>query len=223
MAVLRMTWDFFTHPRRAGRGVGPMGNIRPSLTLVAGFACLLGLAYLISYLNHGYPPSPADWAVWIKTWGKAWMEPFIPIPLAYYRLFLAAAVIPGALLLWVCMAGAGKLLSSIFHGKVSFRQYLSLFGFSYFPFWIIAGVLDFVYMGFVSPYIVPALNLAYGPLVRELVYSAPMVIYVVPLATGGVYNAIVTRAAEEFAPWKAAITGIVTASLALAVITLLVR
>jgi hypothetical protein len=181
------------------------------------------LAYLISYLNNGYPPPPADWEVWIKTWGKAWMEPFIPIPLAHYRLFLAAAVIPGALLLWVGMAGAGKLCSWIFHGKVSFKQYLSLFGFSYFPFWIIAGVVDFVYMGFVNPYIVPALNMAYGPLVRELVYAAPMVIYVIPLATGGVYNAIVTWAVEGFAPWKAAVTGMVTAGLALMVITLLVR
>jgi hypothetical protein len=187
------------------------------------FACLLGLAYLISYLNHGYPPPPAEWQVWIKTWGKEWMEPFIPVPLASYRLFLAGAVIPGALLLWVGMAGAGKLISWIFHGKVSFKQYLSLFGFSYFPFWIIAAALDFLYMGFVNPYIVPALNMAYGPLVRELVYDAPMVIYVLPLATGGVYNAIVTLVAEGFAPWKAAIIGIATAGLALMVITVLIR
>jgi hypothetical protein len=223
MAVLRLTWRFFTHPQRAGGEGAWRGAARQALAFVAGFACLLGLAYLVSYLNHGYPPSPADWEVWIQTWGKAWMEPFIPVPLEHYRLFLAGAVIPGVLLLWVGMAGAGRLLSWIFHGKVTFQQYLGLFGFSFFPFWVIAGVIDFVYMGFVSPYIVPALNMEYGPLARELVYAAPMVIYVIPMAAGGVYNAIVTRAAEGFAAWKAAVTGIVTAGLALAVITLLVR
>jgi len=200
-----------------------MRNIRLSLTLVSVFAVLLAIAYLISYLNHDYPPPPAEWQVWIQTWGKAWMEPFIPIPLATYRLFLAGAIIPGVLLAWTGMAAAGRLLSWVFRGKAGFPQYLNRVALNFFPFWILAAAVDFLYMGFVGPYILPALNMAYGPLARELVYAAPMITYVIPLSAGGVCIAITIHAMEGFAPWKAAIIGGVNTCLALAVITLLVR
>jgi hypothetical protein len=207
MFILRMSWDFLVHPRRTSQRVRELRSIGPCLILVSAFAGVLGLAYLISYLNHNYPPPPVEWEIWVKTWGKEWMEPFIPIPNAYYRLFLAGAILPGAFLAWTGMAAAGRLFSWLFHGKAAYLQYLNLVGLSIFPFWTIAAVIDFLYMGLVGPQIVPALAMAYGPLVRELVYAAPTVIYVVPLAAGGVYGAIFTQAVEGFAAWKATVIG----------------
>jgi hypothetical protein len=211
------------HPHRTSQEIAADADIRPSLALVSCFACLLGLAYLVTYLLKSYPPSPADWKVWIATWGEQTLAPFIPIPLESYHLFLAGAIIPGLFLLWVSMAGAGKLFSLIFHGKASYKQYLSLFGFSFFPFWIIAAVLDFLYMGFFSSHIVPALNLAYGPLVKTIVYLVPLVMYPLLFGLGGIYNALATNAVERFSAWKSAITGLVTASLAILFLSILVR
>ena len=211
------------HPRRSSAEITAGDDYQPALDFVLGFALLLGLAYLVTYLAKSYPPSPADWKVWIATWGEQFMAPYFPIPLESYRLFMAIAVIPGVLLLWVAMAGTGKLLSLIFHGHGSFRQYLTLFGFSYFPFWLIAAILDFLYMGFVNPYIVPALNLAYGPLVRTVVYLVPLVMYPVIFGVGGVYNALAARALERFSIWKCALTGILTAIEAIALLSIIVR
>ena len=211
------------HPRQTSEEITADADLRPSLGFVLGFAILLGLAYLVTYLTKAYPPPPTDWQVWLATWGEQTLAPFVPIPLESYRLFLAISIIPGMMLLWLAMAGVGKLLSLIFHGKISFRQYLALFAFSFFPFWLIAAVLDFLYMGFFNPYIVPALNLAYGPLPKTLVYWMPLTLYPVIFGLGGIYTALATYAVERFSAWKCAITGVVTASLAILLLSALVR
>jgi len=213
----------FLHPLRTSQEIAADADLQPSLAFVLGFACLLGVAYLVTYLLKSYPPSPADWKVWLATWGEQTLAPLIPIPLKSYHLFLAFAIIPGLFLLWVSMAGAGKLFSLIFHGKASYQQYLGLFGFSFFLFWLIAAVLDFLYMGLFSSHIVPALNLAYGPLVKTVVYLVPLVMYPLLFGLGGVYNALATHTLERFSAWKCAIVGVVTSGLAILLLSILVR
>ena len=221
--MVKVTWNFFCHPIQTSRELAAESNLRPSLSLVVGFACLLGLAYLISYLAKAYPPPPADWQVWIDTWGATFMKPIIPVPLESYRLFLAIAIIPWVIGLWLAMAGLGTLFSRLFGGKVGFKGYLSVFGLSFFPFWILAAILDFLYMGFINPYIVPALNMEYGLLPRTVVYLVPLVMYPTLMGIGGVYNAVATRAIEGFAGWKAAITGTVTCVMAIVLLSVVVR
>ena len=223
MLVIRRMWFILWRPRRTGQEITHDENIWPALGLVGIFAVVLGLAYLATYFAKAFPPPPADWQVWLDTWGEAFMNPFLPIPLESYRLFLAVAIIPGVIGLWLVMGGIGRLFSQAFHGKASFQQYLSLFGFSFFPFWIIAALIDFLYMGLAGPYIVPALNMAYGPAVRTIVYLMPLALYPLLLGLGGVYIAVSTYTLERFAAWKCALVGLVNAGSGIAVLSLLVR
>ncbi len=223
MLSIRRMWLIIWRPRRTGQEISLDTDIWPAVQLVVGFALLLGLAYLVTYFTRAFPPPPGDWQVWKDTWGEGIMQPFIPIALESYRLFMAIAIIPGLIGLWLAMAVIGKLFSRLFRGNASFQQYLSLFAFSYFPFWIIAALIDFLYMGLAAPYIVPALNMEYGPLVRTVVYLMPLGLYPLLLSLGGVYTAMATYTLEHFSTWKCALVGLLNTILAIGVLSLLVR
>jgi hypothetical protein len=223
MVVIRKIWSVLWHPLRTSREIALEDSLSPAFILVIIFAVLLGAAYFITFFLKTYPPPPAEMQVWIDTWGQSFMMPFLPIPLESYRLFMSIAVVPGIIILWLGMAAIGSLFSKLFKGKSTFKQYLEIFGFSFFPFWIIAAILDFLYMGFVNPYIVPALQLAYGPLIRTLVYLVPLVMYPVLLGLGGVYNGLATYAVEGFSAWKCILVGCVTGVLAIAILSMIVR
>jgi hypothetical protein len=210
-------------PRRTSRALRNERNIAPSFWLVLGYGALVGLGFLSSALQKDYPPPPETLAVWVAAWGEFTMLPFLKILPENYRLFEAILMLPLALAIWMLMAGSGRLLSILFGGRVSYEAYLNLFGLAFFPFLLLAAVLDMIYSGFLDPFIIPALQNVYGPLARLFFTNFPPLMYTLVLGLGMVYNIVAVRSAEGFSWPKAALSGFVAFAWANLLLTMLLR
>ncbi len=197
------------HPGKTSREIAGAASIAPSLVVVTSFGVVHGLLFYISYLAKDYPPAPAVLEVWIRAWGEFSMLPFLKIPAESYRLFLAFAMLPIALGAWMLMAGSAKILSGLFGGKASYDQWLNLTCFSFFPFLILAALLDILYSGLLGSFIVPGLQMEYGPAANAFFLYFPQLFYPVLLALGGVYTAIAARRVEGFSLWKSGLIGMI--------------
>jgi hypothetical protein len=199
-------------PRKIARELLVEKTIHPSLIVVLGFALSESLLFLISYLAGDYPPPAGELRIWIETWGEFSMLPFIKVPAESYRLTMAIFIVPLMIAIWILMAGSARLLSIIFGGgRISFDQYLNLFGFSFFAFMIVAAVLDFTFSSVFGNF-VSALRGEHGTFARSTAAAFPPAMYTVLYGLGGLYNAIVAREGEGYSIPKTAIVGIVTFS-----------
>ena len=178
---------------------------------------------MISHVKADYPPPPDELNIWIETWGEFAMLPFVKIPAEKYRLAQAIFMIPMVIAIWILMAGSAKTLSILFNGKVAFRQYLNLFGFSFFVFWIMGSILDTIYSGILGEIVLNALKLEYGQYVKIFVTYFPSIMWVGVLSLGGIYNAIVIHETERFSFTKSALMGMVTFVWPIVLISTLVR
>ena len=223
MKTVSKLWRIILYPRRTSRELLEQKTPTASLVIVLGFALVLALLFLLSHLAQDYPPPPEDLQTWVETWGEFAMLPFLKIPAERYRLAQALFVVPLVLAIWILMAGSARLLSVLFGGKVTFEQYLNLFGHSFFAFWILAQLLDFTYSTLLGNFVLPALRLAYGPVIRGLVAFFPAAMWTLALGCGGLYNGLAAREAEKF-PWiKAAPIGLVTFLWPMVLISTLIR
>lgn len=210
-------------PRRTARELLAEKTVYPSLVVVVGFAVVDSLLFLFSYLIGDYPPPHEELRVWIQTWGEFAMLPFVKVPVESYRLAMALFTIPLMLAIWMLMAGSARLLSILFgRGRVSFDQYLNLFGFSFFAFMIVAAVFDAVYSDVFGNF-VAVLRGEYGSLARSAVTALPPVMYMVLYGLGGVYNAIVAREGEGYSLPMTVLVGLVTFIWPMVLISLLLR
>lgn len=218
-------WKIVIHPRRTSRELLEDGSrsLYAAGGIVLGFAAILALLFLYSHLAGDYPPPPDELETWIATWGEFTMLPFVKIPAESYRLAQAIFIIPLVLGIWILMAGSARLLSVLFGGHTTFEQYLSLFGFSFFAFWILAQVLELVYSVVLGGAILPALRMEYGPLVRCLAANYPSFMWTLMLTLGGIYNGIVTYESERLSAVKAGLTGATTLVWPIVLIAVLVR
>jgi hypothetical protein len=210
MDTIKRLWKVVLSPRVAAQDIVEVENIRSSLGLVLGFGIVLSALFLISYLKADYPPPPGDLETWIEAWGEFSILPFVKVPVEKYRLAQAIFITPLVMAVWILMAGSARILSTLFRGKVSFEQYLNLYGYSFFVFWIIGSALDTVYSGILGEFVLKALRMEYGILVRTItIYFAP-IMWVSVLSLGGIYNAIVTHESERYSLGKSVLVGMVT-------------
>jgi hypothetical protein len=210
MDTIKRLWKVVLSPRVAAQDIVEVENIRSSLGLVLGFGIVLSALFLISYLKADYPPPPGDLETWIEAWGEFSILPFVKVPVEKYRLAQAIFITPLVMAVWILMAGSARILSTLFRGKVSFEQYLNLYGYRFFVFWIIGSALDTVYSGILGEFVLKALRMEYGILARTItIYFAP-IMWVSVLSLGGIYNAIVTHESERYSLGKSVLVGMVT-------------
>lgn len=211
------------HPRKVSRELLKEETVYPSLSVVLGFGIVLSLLFLYSHLQGDYPPPPGDLETWIEAWGEFSMLPFINIPVESYRLAQAIFMTPLVIAVWMLMAGSAKILSSLFGGKVSYVQYLNLFGFSFFVFWITGSFLDMVYSGIFGGFALEALRWEYGSFIRSFAVNFPPVMWTTVLSLGGIYNGIAIHEGERFSIGKTALIALVTFAWPIVLVSLLVR
>lgn len=223
MKTLRRLVRIISHPRETSREIVSDEKINSSLSVVLGFGIILSLMFLISHLKADYPPPTDELKVWIETWGEFPMLPFVDIPAERYRLAQAIFMTPLMIAVWILMAGSAKLLSILFDGKVSYKQYLNLFGFSFYAFWIVASILDTIYSGIFGDLALKVLTMENGSTIKSVVANFPSVMWTLLLGLGGIYNAIVTHENERFSMGKTAVIGIVTFAWPILLISLLIR
>ena len=196
------------HPIRTAKELAADTRLKPVATLVIVFGALLSLSFLVSYLNHNYPPPQDVLDVWVEHWGEGVMLPFFNIPAESYRGFQAAIMLPFALALWMLMGGTARLLSNLFGGKQSYEFYLKITGFTFFTIWIISAFLDSLYSAVFWNYVYRGLQGEYGPVVDALLGSFMPLEYTILYGLMAVNVTIATHAVEGFAWWKAAIVGV---------------
>lgn len=210
-------------PRRTAQMLSQEGNLRSALALVLGFGMVLSLLFLGSHLRGEYPPPPDEFQVWIETWGEFAMLPFLKIPPEQYRLAQAVVVVPLVLGVWILMAGSARMLSILFGGRGAFEQYLTLFGFSFFAFWILGSLLDMGVSVLLGDFVIAALRQEHGPLIESLVAAYPPLIWTTLLGLGGIYNGIVTHELEAFPYWKTVLISLVAFLWPIVLISCLIR
>ena len=223
MNVIRNLIMIILHPRKTSQAIAQEKTIYPSLTVVLGFGLVYSILFLASHLAHDYPPPPDELKTWIDTWGEFAMLPFVNIPAESYRLAQAMFVLPLVLAVWMLMAGSARVLSVLFKGKVSFEQYLNVFGYSFFAFWIMGQLLDMGYSSLLGPWVLPGLRMAYGPGLQAFFANFPPVVWTMMLSFGGIYNGIVTYELERFSLWKVVLVGMVTLAWPIVLISILLR
>jgi hypothetical protein len=221
--TLNRLWRIILHPRRVTGEILLEENIHSSLSVVLGFGLVLSLLFLYSYLQGDYPPPPEDLNTWIEAWGEFSMLPFVNIPPENYRLAQAIFMTPLVIAVWMLMAGSAKILSSLFGGIVSYEQYLNLFGFSFFVFWIIGSFLDVVYSGIFGTFVLEALRWDYGGSVRSFAVNFPPVMWTTLLSLGGIYNGIAVHEGEQFSIAKTALVALATFVWPIVLVSLLIR
>ncbi len=206
-------------PRRVARELLAEKSLKWPLAIVLALGLLGSIGFLISYFQHVYPP-PREM---IEAWGEFAMLPFFNIPAERYRLFLAEIMVPFLLAVWIMMAGSARLLSLLLGGKVTYRQYLVLFAYSFFSFYLIASILDMIYSGMMAGMIMSALRGEYGPLVRQGFILYPAFFWMTALGLAGIYNGIVCQEGEGWAWWKSVLVAAVTFFWAMIAITFTLR
>ena len=130
------------------------------------------------------------------------MLPFLKVPPESYRLFLAVIFVPLAFAIWMLMAGTAKLLSLLMGGHASYEQYLVITAFSFFPFFILAAIIDTIFSGVIDGYVLQALTGQLGPFATAFWSSFPQFFYTFLYGLGGVWIGISTAGVESFKGWK---------------------
>ena len=199
--LLRM----LVRPVRSSREIALQTTIAPAFWVVLGFG--IYLAYGFATSQNAYPPPQHELEVWIRAWGEFTMLPVVPIAPEHYRTLLAIIMLPLMLVAWLLMAGSARLLSGLFGGKAPFKVWLNQVVFAFFPFWILAILMDGFFSGVFGRYLVPALEMQFGPFWHDFVLYFPQYMYTVLYGIGAVYAGIAAYQTERFAVWKAAIIG----------------
>jgi len=225
---LRYFWGAITRPRATFTKLAQETSIRTAAALVLGFGVVSGLMFFVSYQLRNWPPPSAELNIWISVWGEFTQLPFLKIPAEQYRLFLAIIMLPLVLAIWMLMASTARLLGILFGGKASFDQYLNLFAFSFFTFWVLAHALDSSYNLLLGPYLVPAIQGEYGTLASAFVRNFPPLLYTILFSLAGVYNGLAAHTAERlagvsFAFWKCTLVGLLTFAWPMILVSALLR
>jgi hypothetical protein len=223
MSTLALIRSMFIHPRRTTEAILARNSLRLPAVVVLAYGLFVAAGMLISHFAGDYPPPPAEMQAWVDAWGSFTMLPFLNVPAESYRLLQSAFMLPLVLAIWMLMAASARLLSVIFHGRLSFDQYASLFAFSFFPFALLAAIADGILSGLLGDFGLAALRMEHGTAVRELVVGVYPMFYTVLYGLGAVYNTIVTQEAEAFSWPKAALIGIVAFIWPIGLTTLLLR
>lgn len=198
-------------------------RVRPAALLVLGAGLFMAAGTFVAYLNHSYPP-PADvLKIWVDTWGEFTMLPFLKIPAESYRLFMAIIFVPLAFGMWMLMAGTAKLLSLFMGGHASYEQYLVITAFGFFPFWILAGIIDTIFSGVIDGYVLQALTGELGPFATAFWANFPKFFYTILYGLGGVWIGISTAGVESFKWWKAVPIALLSFGWAMLLISVLLR
>lgn len=211
------------HPRQTSHEILKEESIRSALLVVLGNALILAIPSLYTYLAKTYPPDSATFKLIIEVWGKFGILPFIQVPVESYRLIQAVFSIPMAFAIWILMAGSARLLSILFHGKVTYKQYLCLFAYSFFAFFAIEFIIDILFVDIFNNFVYSALRMEYGVLAAQIAAWFPLIVYPIVLLLGGIYNGIVTQEHEHYSLIKTALVIITTAFWPIMLITFLVR
>ena len=111
------------------------------------------------------------------------------------------------LIAWLLMGGSARLLSGLLGGKAPLRIWLNQVMFAFFPFWILAILLDGLFSGVFGDYLVPALEMQYGQFWHDVVLYFPQFMYTILYATGWVYTGIAAHQTDRLAVWKAVSIG----------------
>jgi len=193
---------YFISPFRTAKALTAFPPIRPAALLVLGTSLFLAAGMLVSYLNGDYPPAPDVLKIWIDTWGEYVMLPFLKIPAESYRLFLAIITVPLAFAMWMLMAGTAKLISLLLGGRASYEQYLVITAFGFFPFWLLAGIIDAIFSGVIDGYVLRALTGQLGSFATVFWASFPVYFYTILYGLGGVWIGIGVAGVERFRWWK---------------------
>ena len=191
-------------PFRSARALPTSVRVRQAALLVLGAGLFMAVGNFVSYLNHAYPPAPDVLKIYVNTWGEYLMLPFLKIPPESYRLFQAVIAIPFVYAIWMLMAGTAKLLSLLMGGRASYEQYLVITAFCFFPFWILAGIIDMIFSGMIDGYVLQALTGQLGPFATTFWSNFPNMFYTILYGLGGVWIGISTVGVESFKWWKAA-------------------
>jgi len=194
-------------PVSTSRKIASCTGIRTALLIVVAFA--IYLAYGFASSQAAYPPLKPDLDVWIKAWGEFAMLPVLPIAAEHYRTFLAIIILPLMLIAWLLMGGSAGLVSRLCGGKSPLQIWLNQVVFAFFPFWILAVLLDGLFSGTFGAYLVPALEGQYGAFWHGFVLYFPQYMYTLLYITGWVYTAIAARQTEHLALWKAVLVGLI--------------
>jgi hypothetical protein len=217
------SFRILTSPVRSAKTLPTSVRVRPAALLVFGAGLFMAVGTLVSYLNHAYPP-PADvLKIWVDAWGEFLMLPFLKIPPESYRLFTAIILVPLAFAMWMLMAGTAKLLSLLMRGHASYEQYLVITAFGFFPFWILAGIIDTFFSGVIDGYVLQALTGQLGPFATTFWINFPKFFYTILYALGGVWIGICTAGVESFKWWKAVPIAILSFGWAMLLISILLR
>ncbi len=195
-------------PFRSASELPTSVRVRPAALLVLGAGFFLAAGMFVSYLSRAYPPAPDVLQIYIDTWGEYLMLPFLKIPPENYRLFLAVIMVPLAYAIWMLMAGTAKLLSLLMGGHASYEQYLVITAFSFFPFWIMAAIIDTIFSGVIDGYVLQALTGHLGPFASAFWKSFPSLFYTILYGLGGVWIGISTAGVERFRWWKAGLVAL---------------
>lgn len=190
-------------PYRSAKALPTSVRVRPAALLVLGAGLFMATGSFVSYLSGDYPPSPDILNIWIDTWGEFTMLPFLKILPENYRLFLAIIMLPLVFAMWMLMAGTGKLLSLLMGGHASYEQYLVITAFGFFPFWVLAGIIDTIFSGVIDGYVLQALTGQLGPFATAFWTNFPIFFYTFLYALGGVWIGIAAAGVESFKWWKA--------------------
>ena len=193
-------------PRQTARELLAEKSLKWPLIIVLLLGFISSVGFYFSYLQHAYPP-PREM---IEAWGDFAMLPFFKIPAESYRLFLAQIMVPFLLGIWILMAGSARLISILLGGKVTYKQYLILFAYSFFSFYLVASILDAIYSGLMSGMILAALRNEYGPVLRQAFIIYPMIFWPTALVLAGIYNGIVCQEGEGWHWWKSVVVAAVT-------------
>ncbi len=210
-------------PFRSAKALPAAACVRPAALLVFGAGLFMAAAFFISYLSHVYPPAPDVLKIYIDAWGEYPMLPFLKISPESYRLFLAIIMIPLAFAMWMLMAGTAKLLSLLMGGHASYEQYLVVTAFSFFPFWILAGIIDMIFSGLIDQYVLQALTGQFSPVARTFWINFPIFFYTILYGLGGVWIGISTAGVERFKWWKAVPVALLSFGWAMLLISALLR
>ncbi len=202
MKFMRYLWGSVVHPRRTSRELAEERSLRYAFLFVLGFSLLFAIMFLVAWLQKTYPPDAVTLNLWVKAWGEFAMLPIIPIPAEYYRLFIAVIMVPLVLLLWLASAGILKLFSLMFKGKLSYRQYLNIVAFGFFPFWLLAFLTDTIYSASLGLSKNPALLGELGAFMKGFVTWFPQLMYPFWFGLGAIWLGITVNETERFAWWK---------------------
>jgi hypothetical protein len=190
-------------PYRSARALPASARLRPAVLLVLSAGFFMAAGMLVSYLNRDYPPTPDVLKIWVDTWGEFLMLPFLKIPPESYRLFLAIIIVPLAFAIWMLMAGTAKLLSLLMDGHASYEQYLVITAFGFFPFWILAAIIDSIFSNVIDGYVLQAVTGQFGSFAAAFWINFPSFFYTILYGLGGLWIGIGVAGVESFKWWKA--------------------